>query len=102
MSNFKGLNSEESIEVYIETYSELMDKPTIKQFNIYGKHQEKGSIFKGNIFGLKHTAKVFAATSDGKTFIVIEQYPDEDFKYVKEGLQLIEKSMVMKLDLKKK
>lgn len=83
---------EENIQAQIAAFRKAMGSPAITRFDQYGNYQGKGAILRGTIMGSRTTVKVFSFCADGLTAIIAEHTPDEDMKYVKSGLALIEKS----------
>jgi len=86
----------ESLQDQINSFSKLMGAPAIQRFENYGKLYGKGAVLQGKLLGTKVTVKAFASYSQGMTAIIIQQYPDEDFRNVKDGLALIEESFALK------
>ncbi|MBN2433603.1 MAG: hypothetical protein JXQ27_19215 [Acidobacteria bacterium] len=86
----------ESLQTQIDGFSKLMAESAIQPFENYGKLPGKGAVLQGRILGTKVTVKAFACYSQGMTVIIVQQYPDKDFRYVKDGLILIEESFVLK------
>ena len=83
---------EDNIQVYVTAFTKLMASPRITRFSRYGRHTGKGAQLNGNILGSKTTIKAFSYSEGGVTATIVQQYSDEDLKYVKSGLDLIERS----------
>lgn len=80
----------------IDAFSELMGAHKMDPFDTFGQYEGKGAILTGKLLGIRVTVKMFCCFSDGMTAMIVQQYPDEDFKYVEKGLSLIEKSFTLK------
>lgn len=86
----------ESLQDQIDAFSNLMGTPAIEPFDTFGEITGKGAILTGRIFGNQVTVRIFTCYSKGMTVIIAQQYPDEDLKYIKDGLLLIEGSFKLK------
>lgn len=85
-------NPEDHVQEQIAALRKIMDTPMISRFQRFGQFSGTGATLRGKIFGIRTTSKVFSFYENDLTVIIIQQYPDEDLKYVQEGLTLIESS----------
>ena len=90
------LSPEDCLESQVKSLSEALQSPTRSEFKTYGNLSGNGVILKGKCLGIKFAVKIFVYTSNGRGVIVVTHYPDEDFKYVENGLKLIEDSLILK------
>ncbi len=88
-------NPDDSLQAQIDSFSRLMGTPQVQRFESYGKLHGKGATLRGKLMGIKVTVKAFACSSQGMTAVVVQQYPDEDLRYVQGGLLLIEESFTL-------
>ena len=79
-----------------QAFLEYMPTMTTKTLSGYGQYGGEGLAMSGRFFGLKTTVNAYSFQHEGLTFIVVEQYTDEDFKMVSPGFSLIEKSLRIK------
>jgi hypothetical protein len=86
----------ENLQQQVEAFSNLMGKVSTSKYNTYGKLKGEGAIVKGKIFGLKVTVKIFTTFIHGTSVIIVQQSHDEDLRYVKNGLDLIETTFQIK------
>ncbi len=89
-------NPEDNLQHQINGFSRMLDTMDIQPFKTYGQVHGKGAILRGTVLGTKITVKTFACYSQGMTAIIVQQYPDEDVGYVKDGFRLIEESFILK------
>ncbi len=89
------VDPDSAVKDQIDAFTRLMGTPSVERFESYGKLQGKGAVLKGRIMGVRTTVKVFCCYLNGVAVIIVQQYPDEDLKYVKDGLLLIENSFVL-------
>lgn len=83
---------EENLQDQISEFRKIMDAPKIERFEKLGRFSGKGATLRGKIFGIRSTVKAFSFYQNELTVMITEQYPDEDLKYVQDGLTLIEDS----------
>jgi len=95
MGNMEA-DPEETLQDQISQFEKLLTAPTINKFDRYGQLSGKGATLRGKIMGIRSTVKLFSYNEDGFTVMITQQYPDEDLKYVQDGMSLIEDSFSLK------
>ena len=81
-----------NIELQIAGFTRVFGSPTVTRFGSYGQFTGEGAQLSGALLGIKTTVRAFSMFKSGVTVMVVQQYPDEDLRYVKDGLALIERS----------
>ena len=89
-------NPEDVLQDQISAFEKLFGAPTISRFERYGQISGKGAILQGKIMGNRITVKEFSFYENDLTVMITQQYPDENFKYVQDGLTLIESPFSLK------
>ena len=82
----------------IARFSKLLENAQITRYEKYGALAGKGAILKGKAMGVSETVKVFCFSTDGLTLMITSEVPDDDGKYVEDGIALIENSLRLKAD----
>lgn len=88
---------QENIQNQITAYTKFLGNPTTARFCSYGKLTGEGVQLNGRVMGVKLTVKAFSFSKSGFTAIIVQQYPDDDLKYVEDGLALIERSFSLRM-----
>jgi hypothetical protein len=80
----------------LESFNNIMDKPTRAPFTSYGGLTGTGTRMEGRILGSKTIVRIFSYSKDGVSLMITEQYPSDDKEKINSGLELIEKSFKLK------
>ncbi|OGQ24442.1 MAG: hypothetical protein A2138_14050 [Deltaproteobacteria bacterium RBG_16_71_12] len=85
------------METQREVHRKLMPAPAATTTLVHwGAFDGKGMRMEGRIFGMKGTITAFAATSDGRTLMIVSQVFDDDRASVVPGLELIERTLKLR------
>jgi len=90
------MEPEEILQIHMENFKKLMGNVAVERFEQLGSLTGKGAQLKGTILGFRTTTKIFAFCQDGLLLQIVQQCPDADLGYVKEGLELIENSFLLR------
>ena len=91
-----ALDPEEHLKEQVAGQKELYGDPTVASFRRYGRYKGHGAELRGRIFGIRSTTRVFSFSRGGTSVVIVQQYPDEDARHVREGLKLIETSFALR------
>lgn len=87
----------ENIEDEVKAQAKTIKNAVRTKFNRWGRYSGRGVELKGRVMGInKGGARIFSHSSKNKSFIVVEQYYDDDFAQAGPGLKLIESSFRLK------
>lgn len=96
------MNPEEILQIHIGNFEKLMDNVAVERFEQLGSLTGKGARLKGTILGFRTTTKIFSFCQDGLLVQIVQQCPDADLSYAKEGLELIENSFLLRSNTTRK
>ncbi len=76
----------------VEAYRQLITQPEREGFHQWGPYTGQGIHIKGGVLGVQGGVRIFSASDEQQSFLVTEQYYDEDLADVAPGFQLIQGS----------
>ncbi len=77
-------------------YSKLVSEATLREFTTYGNYTGQGIELHGKMVFIDMTTRIFAYSSNTRSFVIVEMCSDEEKEIIKPGLQLIEASFRLK------
>ena len=89
---------EQGLKNQLEAFGRIYQNAPATRFERYGSYAGKGAVLKAKVLGVATTARLFSMYEDGWTVMITQQCPDEDLKYVEDGLSLIEESFRLRTE----
>ena len=80
----------ENLDEQVQQFSKLIKTSESSRFQSWGKFKGHGVHLQGHLLGMKGGVKIFSHSSSHRSFVVVNQYFDEDLAHVKPGFDLIE------------
>lgn len=79
-----------------DEYLNLISGATLREFTTYGNYTGQGIELHGTMVFAEMTTRIFAYSSNTRSFVIVEMCSDEEKEIIKPGLQLIEASFRLK------
>jgi hypothetical protein len=87
----------ENVQHQLAFYDDYVKKARKKPFSRWGQYNGHGMEYKGRLMGtLSGTVRIFSHSSSRRSFIIIEEYYDEDKSSTQPGFQQIASSFKLK------
>ena len=91
-----GSDSKKSVKEQLEHFSKLVSSPQTTKFEKWGNYSGHGSDLRGRLMGLRAGFKIFAHSSETRSFVVVNLCFDGDREFVGPGFDLIERTFALK------